>query len=336
MEEYPTYKVAAAHVAPVFLERQATVDKACSLIAEAARNGAQLIVFPETYVPAFPVWCALRAPIHNHDLFGRLAANAVRVPGPEVEQVAEAARSGGIFVSLGINEGTATSAGTIWNSNLLIGDDGKVLCHHRKIVPTFYEKLVWAQGDGAGLRVCDTRLGQLGCLICGENTNPLARFSLLAQGEQVHMSTYPPIWPFDDPQGKVKYDLKQAILLRAGGHSFEGKVYNIVASGFLDKAAREELGALDKEAGRILDGNPRGVSVVVGPDGLPCSEMMQEEEGLLYADIDLDREVVPRQIHDVTGGYNRFDIFKLEINHTALRPVSFAATAGSDERPSSR
>ena len=333
MGDYPAYKVAAAHVAPVFLDLQATVEKTCSLINEAAANGAQLIVFPETYIPAFPVWCGLRAPIHNHALFRRLAANTMRVPGPELEQIAATARSCGVFVCLGFNEGTDISVGCIWNSSLLIGDDGRVLCHHRKIVPTFYEKLVWAAGDGGGLRVSETRLGKLGMLICGENTNPLARFALLAQGEQVHMSTYPPVWPSHDPATGGNYDLKEAILIRAGAHSIEGKVFNIVASNFLDKAARDELATLDPDAGRILDESPRGISVVTGPNGLAASEIMQDREGLLYADIDLATCVELKQIHDVAGGYNRFDIFKLTVDRSANRPITFEPSGGDAEQP---
>ena len=241
----PAYKVAAAHVAPVFLNREATVDKACALIREAALHGAQLIVFPETYIPAFPLWCALQAPIENHALFCQLAAGSLRVDGPEIGKVADAARRSGIFVSLGFNEVSAVSDGCLWNANLLLSDRGDILCHHRKLVPTFYEKLVWAPGDGSGLQVCETRLGRLGMLICGENTNPLARFALLAQGEQVHLSTYPPMWPTRDPATGDNYDLKQAILIRAGAHSFEGKVFNVVASGFLDAAARDPPGPTD-------------------------------------------------------------------------------------------
>ena len=191
----PAYKVAAAHVAPVFLDRDATLAKACALIGEAARNGAQLIVFPETYIPAFPLWCALQAPIENHDLFCQLATGSLRVDGPEIGKVAEAARRNGIFVSLGFNEVSPISDGCLWNANLLLSDRGDLLVHHRKLVPTFYEKLVWAPGDGSGLQVSETRLGRMGMLICGENTNPLARFALLAQGEQLHLSTYPPLWP---------------------------------------------------------------------------------------------------------------------------------------------
>ena len=139
-----------------------------------------MIAFPEAFVPAFPVWAALQAPIHNHDLFCALASNALRVGGPELIGIAKVAREAQVFISIGFNEGTTISSGCIWNANVLIGDDGRILCHHRKIVPTFYEKLIWAPGDGGGLRVVATRLGRLGMLICGENTNPLARYTLMA------------------------------------------------------------------------------------------------------------------------------------------------------------
>tara|TARA_B100000949_G_C14248277_1_gene436886 strand:+ start:198 stop:1247 length:1050 start_codon:yes stop_codon:yes gene_type:complete len=329
--KYPSYKVAAAHVAPIFLNGRATVDKACALIEEAARHGAQLIVFPETYIPAFPLWCSLQAPIYNHQLFYQLASNSVRADGPEIKKILDIARRKRIFISLGFNESSPVSVGCIWNANLLINDQGNILCHHRKLVPTYYEKLVWASGDGRGLQVCETRLGRLGMLICGENTNPLARFTLLAQGEQVHLSTYPPMWPTHDPSTGANYDLKQAIQIRAGAHSFEGKVFNIVASGFLDKTARDRLAQLTPEAGRIIDGSPRGISVVIGPEGKPISKIMQDSEGLLYADIDLSCSVIPKQIHDVVGGYNRFDIFNLSVDRSPRNPVTFEVPANSSE-----
>lgn len=323
MVSYPTYKVAAAHVAPHFLDLDRTIGKVCSVIEEAARNGAQLIAFPEAFVPAFPVWSALRAPIHNHELFLRLAANAVLVPGPELARVSSTARKCGVFVSLGLNEGTHASVGCIWNTNVLIGDDGSILNHHRKLVPTFFEKLVWANGDGAGLRVSETRLGRIGVLICGENTNPLARFCLMAQGEQVHVASYPPVWPTCDPKEGRNYDLANAIRIRAGAHSFEAKCFTIVASSYMDKSMFRELAALDKEAGRILENTPRGVSMVIGPTGDPVGAVLSDEEGVLYADIDLSECVEPKQFHDVVGSYNRFDIFKLSVDRSANRPISF-------------
>ena len=327
---YPAYKVGVAHVAPVLLDLEATVGKACSLVDEMARNGAQLIAFPETYIPAFPIWCALRAPIYNHELFRRLAANSMRVPGPELARIAKVARERGVVVSLGVNEGNPASVGCIWNTNLLLGEDGSVLNHHRKIVPTFYEKLVWAPGDGAGLRVEPTRLGKIGMLICGENTNPLARFSLLAQGEQVHISTYPPAWPTHDPDDGGNYNLHEAIRIRAGAHAFEGKLFNVVAAGYLDRPSREKLASLIPEADRILDASPRGVSMVIGPTGEIVGEARSEDEGILYVDVDLAQCVEPKQYHDIVGGYNRFDIFKLTVDRTAQRPVSFRADPCDD------
>ncbi len=330
---YPAYKVAAAHVAPVFLDLTKSVEKTCALIEEAARHGAQLVAFPETYLPAFPVWSSLQAPIYSHDFFKALAANALHCPGAELERVAAVARRAGVFVSLGFNELSPASVGCLWNANVLIGDDGAILNHHRKLVPTFWEKLTWANGDGAGLRVVETRLGRLGALICGENTNPLARYTLMAEGEQVHVSTYPPVWPTRDPRTGGNYDLAAAIRIRAGAHAFEAKCFNIVASGFMDTAMRDALSSLTPDAARILDASPRSVSVVLGPTGEPVSETLRDAEGLLYADLDLAACVEPKQFHDVVGGYNRFDVFRLTVDRTRLRPIHFAPPPVEAEPP---
>jgi nitrilase len=324
LSPYPSYKVAAAHAAPVFLDTPATVDKACSLITEAAGHGAELIAFPEAYIPAFPNWCALRAPIRNHELFCRLAEGSLLVPGPQISRICRHARKFGVFVSMGFNERSPASVGCIWNANVLIGDDGAILNHHRKLVPTYYEKLVWANGDGAGLRVCETRLGHIGMLICGENTNPLARFTLMAQGEQVHIASFPGVWPSRLPQERDTYDLAHAIRLRAAAHAFEAKAFNVVVSGFMDSAVRDQLAALAPDAGAVLDATPRAVSVVMGPTGEPVSETLADAEGLLYCDLDLNACVEPKQMHDVSGGYNRFDIFKLTVDRTSNRPIRFA------------
>ena len=333
MSVHEPARTAIAHVSPVFLDTAATIDKACAIIAEVARAGAQLVVFPETYVPAFPLWSALQAPIYSHRYFVRLAQAAVRVPGPEAARLSAAARRHEIMVSIGVNEGTAASVGCLWNSNLLFGSDGSLLNHHRKLVPTFYEKLTWAPGDGAGLRVLDTALGRVGMLICGENTNPLARYTLIAQGEQIHLSSYPPVWPTRDPASGGNYDLADAIRIRAAAHAFEGKCFNLVAAGFLDAHTREQLLDCGPDAGRILDQTPRGVSMVVNPSGGLIGEPLCDSEGLLYADISLSDCIEPKQFHDIAGGYNRFDVFHLEVNRSALRPVHFTAAAGGPGHP---
>jgi aliphatic nitrilase len=324
MVHYPAYKVAAAHVAPVFLDTERSVEKACSVIEEAAGHGARLIAFPEAFLPGFPVWAALEAPIRTHELFKRLAASAVLIDGPELARIRQTARRKGVFVSIGFTEGTTTSVGCLWNSNALIGADGTLLNHHRKLVPTWYEKLIWANGDGSGLRVCGTELGRIGMLICGENTNPLARFALMAEGEQVHISSYPAVWPTRPPEGPGNYDLVQAIRIRAGAHAFEAKVFNLVASSCVDQTLRHAIeAALGRAPLLILEQSPRGTSVVLDPTGTPLGEALCRDEGILYAEIDLAQSVEPKQFHDVVGSYNRFDVFTLSVDRSAHRPATF-------------
>jgi aliphatic nitrilase len=152
----------------------------------------------------------------------------------------------------------------------------------------------------------------------------------MAQGEQVHISTYPSVWPTKDPKVGGNYNLENAIRIRAGAHSFEAKCFNVVAAGYMDKAMREMLGGLDKEAGRILDDSPRGVSMILAPNGEPIGDALCRDEGILYADIDLAACVEPKQFHDVVGSYNRFDIFQLTVDRSANRPIAFAAEAGDE------
>jgi nitrilase len=333
MSSLPVVKVAAVHAAPVFLDRRATVEKAVSIIREASRNGAQLVAFPEAFVPAFPVWASLWAPIDNHDLFERFAAESIYVDGPEIAQIASEAKRCSIFVSLGFSERSYASVGCLWNSNVLIDDRGTVVNHHRKLVPTFYEKLVWAAGDGAGLRVADTRIGRIGGLICGENTNPLARYTLMAQGEQIHISSWPALWPTRRPTRGVNYDNVAANRLRAGAHSFEAKAFGIVCAGYMDAPMRDFLVQRDPNAAAVLDGSPRAATMFVDPTGAPLGELLHEEEGIAYAEFDLNRCVEPKQFHDVVGYYNRFDVFSLTVDRTRQEPVTWREQAAAAPAP---
>jgi nitrilase len=320
---YPRFKAAACHAASVFLNTARTVDKACDWIAEAARNGASLIVFPESFVAGFPVWAAVQSPILSHDFFKLMASQAMRLDSPAMSKIQMTAKAHGVLVSMGFTEGTEASVGCIWNSNVLIGANGAILNHHRKLMPTFYEKLVWASGDGRGLRVVETEIGRLGMLICGENTNPLARYALMAQGEQVHMSSYPPVWPTRPVTEKGGYDLRRAIEIRAGAHAFEAKVFNIVASGAIDLSMRDALASLDKPAMETIEKSPRPVSMVLDPTGAIVSEVLSDNEGIVYADIDVAACVEPKQFHDVVGYYNRYDIFDLNVDRSPRDPVAF-------------
>ena len=331
---YPRFKGAACHAASIFLNSAKSAEKACDLIAEAARNGASLVVFPESFIPGFPIWAGLQAPILSHDFFRALTSQALRLDGPELAKIRMAARSHGVTVSLGMTEGTEASVGCLWNSNILIGSDGAILNHHRKLVPTYYEKLIWANGDGRGLRVVETEVGRLGMLICGENTNPLARYSLMAQGEQVHLSSYPPVWPTRPAGDNAGYDLRRAIEIRAGSHAFEAKVFNIVASGALDLSLRDALARLDAAALKTLENAPRAVSMILDPSGNLISDTASENEAIVYADIDIGACIEPKQFHDVVGYYNRFDVFQLHIDRTPREPASFSQELPVVDTPS--
>ena len=320
---HPRIRVAAAHLAPVWLDAARTADKACDAIAEAARAGAQLVAFPESFIPGFPAWTALAAPILTHDWFRRFAAQSIRADGPEVMRLRQAARRHGVHVSFGFSESTDASVGCLWNSNLLVGPDGGVLNHRRKLMPTYYEKLVWAPGDGAGLGTVATPLGRIGVLICGENTNPLARFALMAEGEQLHIASFPPVWPTRLPGDATAYDIEEAIRIRCGAHSFEAKCFTLVASAVLDRVAAAELSAISPQAAQVIEGTPRAVSMAIGPEGRQLGQS-QRDEGLLLADMDLADCVEPKQFHDVVGYYNRFDIFRLQVDRTPRVPATFA------------
>lgn len=323
MKTYPSFKAAACHISSVFFDQDACTDKACAWIAEAARHGAELVVFPEAFISAFPVWAGVWAPVETHEFFARFAASSVLTDGPEVARIRRAAKEHGVFVSIGINEATTNSVGCVWDTNLLIGDDGSILNRHRKLMPTHFEKLVWAMGDGSGLRVVDTRLGRIGALICGENTNSLARFALMSQGENVHISSFSPRFP-THPAGVPAYDLEASIRLRAGAHAFEGKLFNIVSSSYLQPDVIDMLSHGNADVHRNIDEASRSVSMILGPDGAPISEVIRDEEGIVYADIDIAKCVVPKQFQDVVGYYNRFDVFSLEVNRHAHVPAVFS------------
>jgi nitrilase len=318
MLNLPKFKVAAVQAAPVFLDTRATVDKACRLIREASGRGASLVVFPEVFVPAYPYWSWVGTPIAASPWFQKLCEAAVEVPGPEVARIAQAARDCGVHVAIGINERTSRSVSLLYNTMLLIGPEGTLLNRHRKLVPTWAEKMTWAPGDGSGLRVQQTAIGPVGMLACGENTNTLARFSLLAQGELVHLASYISL-----PVAPPDYDMAEAIKLRAMAHSFEGKVYTVVSCSTI---SAEIIDAMERDfpgSGQLLSRKNSAFSGVIGPDGRLAGEPLVDEEGIVYADLDLSRCIQPRQMHDITGNYNRFDVFDLRVDRRGLQAASF-------------
>lgn len=336
-------RIAACHASPVVLSATETTKKCIALIHEAASNAANLVVFPETYIPAFPVWNSILPPTDNHDFFARLAEESVYSDGEEVQAIRDAAKEKKIFVSVGISEKVRYSSATLFNSNLIIGANGDVLVHHRKLVPTFFEKLSWSPGDGHGLRVVDLSSScRLGALICGENTNPLARYSLMAQGEQLHISTWPPIWPTRDPTTSggtgANYDNVTANRTRAAAHCFEAKCFGVLCAGHLDDAAVDAIVSRSSNAelvSKIVGASPRGATMFLDPNGAPVAgftveggerremEYLQAEEGILYADLDMAKCVEGKQYHDVVGGYQRLDVFDLKVDRRRREPAMF-------------
>jgi aliphatic nitrilase len=331
----PLRKVAAVQTAPVFLDTPATVEKACRLIREAAGNGAQLVAFPEVFISAYPYWNWLLNPIEGSEWFKRLYESAVTIDSEEVVKLRGVVAECGCTVVIGMNETCANSPGTIYNANLVIGPTGDVLGRHRKLVPTWAEKLTWSGGDGSSLRTYKTPVGQLGTLACGENTNTLARFALLAQGENIHVANYIAL-----PVAPTNYDMAEAIRIRATAHSFEGKLHTVVACSLVDDAIIDAMEKARPGSADLLARKRSSFSGIIDPHGNLIGEPLIDEEGIVYGDIDLSAQIELKQMHDITGGYNRFDIFELTVNRkpqpaalfTDLLPAG-AGQQGDDREP---
>lgn len=317
MLDLPKSKVAAVQAAPVFLDTEATVGKACALVAEAAAHGAKLVAFPEVFISAYPYWSWLSNPIEGSVWFERLVRSAITVPGPEVDRLCATAREHDCTIVIGCNERDPRRLGTLFNTNLIIGADGSLLGKHRKLVPTWAEKLTWAGGDGTSLKVYDTPVGPLGTLACGENTNTLARFALLAEGELVHVANYIAL-----PVAPATYNMAEAIRIRAAAHSFEGKLFTIVSCTAVSEEIISAMEGLHPDARKLLERKNSAFSGVIDPQGQVIGDPLIDDEGIVYAEIDLGRCIQPKQMHDILGGYNRFDVFDLRVNRAPLAPVS--------------
>jgi nitrilase len=318
MLELPRFRAAAVQASPVYLDAEATTQKACGLIREAASHGASLVAFPEVFVPGYPYWNWIMTPLEGSAWFERLVRSSVIVPGPEVSALCQAAKEAAVNVVIGVDERDECDLGALYNTLLIIGSDGALLSRHRKLVPTWAEKLTWTGGDGSTLKVHKTSIGPLGALACGENTNTLARFALLAQGELVHVASYISL-----PVAPADYDMAEAIKLRAMAHSFEGKVFTVVSCSTISEEIIDTLSASHPHVRAMLARKSSAFSGVIGPDGRVLGSPLIDVEGIVYADIDLGRCIQPKQMHDIIGHYNRFDIFDLSINQTPHRAVRF-------------
>lgn len=316
MLELPKFTAAAVQDSPAFLDPAATVAKAVRLIEEAADNGAKLVAFPEVFVAGYPYWNWTMNPVQGSPWFEKLYRSAIEVPGPEVAQLCAAARRHRVTVVIGANERNRVSMGVVYNTLLTISADGELLGVHRKLVPTWAEKLTWTGGDGSSVRVHDTEIGRLGVLACGENTNTLARFSLLAQGEQVHVASYIAL-----PVAPEDYDMADAIAIRTAAHAFEGKLFSVVSTSTISPEMIDAVAGDNQAVRDQLARKRNALSGVFGPDGRPVSEPLVDAEGIVYGEIDVARSIQAKQMHDIVGHYNRFDVFQLHHNTAPLHPL---------------
>ena len=303
--------VVQAEVAP---DLAAGLERTAEFARAAARSGAALIVFPETWLPGYPAWLDVCRDVALWDhppvkaVFARLATQSVAVPGPAVETLATIARDAGATLVLGVCERVEQGAGrgTLYNTLLTLGPDGQLLNHHRKLMATYTERLVWGAGDVEGLRGVDTPVGRVGGLICWEHWMPLARQALHEAGEDIHVAVWPTVT-----------ELHQ---VASRHYAFEGRCY-VLAAGALMRAAALPA---ELEAHPDLIADPaqwvlRGGSAIIGPDGLYVREPVYDEPCVLLAELDLGRIREESMTLDVSGHYHRPELFTFQTHRAGRR-----------------
>jgi aliphatic nitrilase len=307
-------RLAAVQAAPVWLDRSGTIQKACRLIEEAADNGAQIVGFPETFIPCYPDWYHWLMPrsAQSLDFHKSLFKNAVEVPGPTVETIGAAARKTKTTVVIGVNEREPGTMGTLYNSLLFFGPDGSLLGVHRKLMPTFTERLVHQPGDGSSLVTYPTPFGRIGGLVCGENGNGLARYALLAQQERIHVAAWP---AFAAAPRQI-----EGIHIRMRNMALEGQLFVISVCGVLTEACLDAMGLSDEQRKAVAQRG--GGSGILGPDGNYMAGPADATEQILYADAGLDRIIDGKLNYDTIGHYNRFDVFTLNVRTAERRLLS--------------
>jgi nitrilase len=296
-------RVACVQAEPVVLDRERTLDKLAALTADAKAAGAALVVFPETFLPAYPSsswakylagWADPRA----KGAFAMLARESVEVPGPAADRLGEIARENEVWLVTGVNERDPAKPGTLYNALLYHSPEGELALHHRKLVPTNHERLIWGQGDGGGLRALHTSVGRIGGLICWENYMPLARFSLYESGVEIYIAS-----TADDG------DAWQATLVHIAR---ESRAFVVAPSHFQRAGSYpDDFPLKDELAG--LDVIGRGGSAILAPDGSYLAGPLYGEEGILYADLEPQRLDEERQRFDPAGHYHRPDVLELKV-----------------------
>jgi nitrilase len=312
-DSYGTVRVAAVQAASVFLDREGSIRKACRLIREAGANGARVIGFPEGFVPAHPIW------YHHHAATGAIAnklsvelfKNAVEIPSSQTDALCVAAREANAYVVIGVCEKLPNTLGTLFNTQLYIGPDGRLIRKHQKIMPTVGERLVHTGGHGDTFGAFATEFGPVSGLICGENSNPLAVFALIAEGTRIHVMSWPNHFPTSgDP-------LRNRVAIDSQAFAQMSKAFVISACGTVDDHMIEMLNAGPEGEKCLRSADCCGGSLIVNPMSRVIAGPMGAEEGILYADCNLELGIQMKLRHDFAGHYNRPDIFQLHINRAA-------------------
>ncbi|MGX2039640.1 Nit6803 family nitrilase [Methylocaldum sp. MU1018] len=311
-------RAAAVQIAPVFDSADGTVAKVCQAIVDAAARGAQLVVFPETFVPYYPYFSFVLPPAASGREHLKLYEHAVVVPGSVTEAVAAQARTLGVVVVLGVNE---RDHGSLYNTQLIFDEAGRLALKRRKITPTFHERMIWGQGDAAGLKVVETGVGRIGALACWEHYNPLARYALMAQHEEIHCSQFP-----GSLVGPIFADQIEVTIRH---HALESGCFVVNATGWLSD---EQIESITPDPG--LQKALRGgcCTAIVSPEGQHLAEPLRAGEGMVIADLDLSLITKRKRMMDSVGHYARPELLSLRVNDRPAAPMFIDAPTFS-ERP---
>lgn len=301
-------RAAAVQIAPDMESADGTLGKVLEAVARAAAQGAELVVFPETLLPYYPYFSFVRPPFAAGREHLLLYERAVAVPGPVTDALAAAARSHGVVLVVGVNE---RDHGTLYNTQLVFDANGALLLKRRKLTPTYHERMIWGQGDASGLKVVDTAVGRLGALACWEHYNPLARYALMAQHEEIHCAQFP-----GSMVGQIFADQMEVTIRH---HALEAACFVVNATGWLSD---EQIVAIspDPAVQKALRGGC--CTTIVSPEGVLLAEPLRSGEGIVVADLDMALVTKRKRMMDAVGHYARPELLSLLIDDRQSAPVT--------------